>query len=415
MLLTAACVAPVVAYDATTILPDRGIEILPGEIANDGKTYVYLSNVSGNTTHFYIYDEDFQLVKEFETIPDLTADYSYQVQERETIPVSATISNEYMQDSFISIDGVSEGLTIQMVLSKLGNGWEIVTLEDGTQVVAASTDFYEEVYFGKKYPRKYYKQVDGLWHLCSAYYNTQYAPYGEWKEPEKYEGTRSGRLCEIYLMPLDGADFLEYNLTRGIFSEDFNYMYPEYRKVEFNNEYIYNGTDHVYRKEWGYRAEIRAFKVYDSSNKEVATLEIPEGYQTDSYYPQFYRLGNKKHITVALFKEIDGKDEKERVTAVYLIDSNNRVSLMTITPSSTVSPRTPRQGETVTVTFDDSAISSERTVQVVSTSGHLMNQAKVHAGENSIDIDTSRLQQGMYIVNILTEGRAREAAKIIVR
>ena len=54
-------------------------------------------------------------------------------------------------------------------------------------------------------------------------------------------------------------------------------------------------------------------------------------------------------------------------------------------------------------------------MQVVSSNGHLMQQTKIPAGQNSLDIDTSRFQQGMYIVNILTEGREREAAKIIVR
>lgn len=423
MLLSAACVAPVVAYDATTILPEKSLRLLPAEIAGDGKTYVYTydSDYESGTTHFYIYDEDFQLAKEFVTLPAPKGEYSYQTQRRETIPVSATSYYERQYgDSPLSINGVSENLTIDMVLNYLHpEEWEITTLKDGTQVVAKSGSFHDEDYLGKKYPQYFYKQVDGLWFLYNVSYESHYAPYGEWMEPKTDEGASRSSLFEIEIKSLEGADGEEVNLTRGIFSNDFNYVYPEYRKVEYSKEDTYEDTDWVYWKEWGYKSEVRALKVYDSSNKEVATLEIPDSYKIkfNSYYEnlRFIRLGNKKYIVTDIYKEGTDEYDRDYFTAIYLIDGNNSVKLLTIAPSSKISPRTPRQGETVTVTFDDSSISSERTVQVVSTSGRLMHQAKVHAGETSIDIDTSRLQQGMYIVNILTEGRAREAAKIIVR
>lgn len=423
MLLSAACVAPVFAYDATTILPDRSLYMLPAEIANDGKAYIYTYNRErggvSEATHFYIYDEDFQLAKEFVTIGAPSGDYFYQVQVRENIPLSATIWHEGQNNSPLSIDGATEGLTVDMVLNHLHpSEWEITSLEDGTQVVANSRSFYQENYFGKKYPMVFYKQVDGLWFIFEvSYETTDYAPYGEWREPQTYKGDgASENPTDIEIMPLDGSDGTWFELTRGIFSNDFTYIFPEYRKVEFNKEYTYENTDWVYEKEWGYKSEIYAFKVYDSSNKEVATLEIPGGYHVNnSEHLEFIRLGNKKYIAVDIDKEGTTEYGKDYFTAIYLIDGNNSVKLLAISPSSKVSPRTPRQGETVTVTFDDSSISSERTVQVVSSNGHLMQQTKIPAGQNSLDIDTSRLQQGMYIVSILTEGREREAAKIIVR
>ncbi|MDE6511704.1 MAG: T9SS type A sorting domain-containing protein [Muribaculaceae bacterium] len=54
-------------------------------------------------------------------------------------------------------------------------------------------------------------------------------------------------------------------------------------------------------------------------------------------------------------------------------------------------------------------------VQVVSASGHTMLAAKLPAGQNQLDIDTSGFPQGMYVVTVSGNGTNKEVAKIIVR
>lgn len=428
MLLATACGATSFATDVVTILPDNYFFMLPAEIAKDGKAFIYdYSREDGetNTTRFYIYDEDFQLAKEFVTIPGTPNEYSYQTQERENIPVAATIHNEDQRSEVLEINGASEGLTIENVVNELNEShhlnsvWEIVTIEDGTEVVANASTYYNESYFGKKYPQYLYKQVNGLWYYFIISYDTQYGPYGEWKEAKTRQSDGEyPHPAEIEIIPLDGSDGEYFELTRGIFGDDFCYVLPEYRKVELNNEYTYENTDWVYRKEWGYKSEVRAFKAYDSSNTPVATLEIPEGYTcSSSQSPDFIRLNNKRYIAIDIQKP--GTTEYEfksgSFTAIYRLDENNKVSQVAIAPSTKVSPRAPRQGELVTVSFDDESISSPKIIEVVSASGHNVYKTKLPAGQSSINIDTSRLNQGMYVVTVTANGRNQEAAKIIVR
>ena len=283
--------------------------------------------------------------------------------------------------------------------------------------MASSSKYYNEAYFDKKYPEYVYKQVDGYWYFFLLRYSTQYGPYGEWIEPETHQSNGSyPYIIEVMLIPLDGADQNGFDLTRGIFSDDYCYVLPEYRKEEFNKEYTYEDTDWVYKKEWGYKSEIRAFKAYDSFNKEVASLEIPEGYVwAGEHVIDFLRLNDKRYICFDISRPSIQGSGSDSFTAIYRLDENNKVTQVAIAPSTKVSPRTPRQGELVTVTFDEGTIDSPKTINVISASGQNVYMTKLPAGQSSIDLDTSRLNQGMYVVTVSANGRSQEAAKIIVR
>lgn len=391
---------------------------MPAELTSDHKAYVYTyTRTPDDATRFYIFDEDFQLVKEFTTLPGPREEYTYQIQERERIPIEATMYDEYRRYP-VSCDGISEGLSIQVVLAVLiansGDEWAITMMEDGTQIIVNTRRYYKEDVFGNKYPQMYVRQdSDGLWYLYEASYETEYAPYGEWKEPKLYERSEE---CEnpirIDIIPLDASEGESYELTRGIFGNDFYYMYPEFKKVEFDNYKTYEDTDWAYYREWGFRIEVKAYNIYDSSNNVIARLEIPEGYH-EPYYKNldFIRLGNKRYLAL----DLNSDSGSGYFTAIYLIDDNNKVNQIAIAPSTKVSPRTPRQGESVNLQFDDNSTSFDRIIQVVSDSGQVMMRTKLPAGQTSLDINTSNLKQGMYIVTIDTNGRDKEAAKIIVR
>ena len=422
MLLAMTCGATSFAIDVVTILPDYSINVLPGEIAKDGKTFLYtyekMYDYEGRETHYYVYDEDFKVVKEFVTISVPGSDYSYQRVTRQNIPVSATVDRKDAYGTF-KIDGEAKAFPIETVLKTLngqeGAEWEIVTLEDGSQVVAAP-EYLESTYFGKKYPQYYCGQGDdNLWYYFRVSYDVTRAPYGEWEEPRIYQS--EGRYADqVHVQITVGiAEDWQY-LTRGVFCDDVCYVLPEYRKVEFNDEYTYKDTDWVYEKEWGYRSEIRAFKAYDSSGNVVATIEIPDGYLvSDSESIDFFKINEKRYIAIDLGKPGTTEYGYDYFTVVYRLDGDSNVTRVAITPSTKVSPRAPKQGERVTVSFDESSIGSQKTINVVSLSGRNVYSTKLPAGESSIDIDTSRLSQGMYVVTVSADGKNQEAAKIIVR
>ncbi len=425
MLLATACWPAILAADVTTIFPDRSFFLLPAEIAKDGKAFVYTYNNEDRVTKtvkFTIYDDDFQQAKEFITIPGTPNDYCYQTQERENVPVSATIYNDIQIGDALNINGISEGLTIESVVNALNasnhlnSNWEIVTLENGNKVVAITSTYYNESYFGKKYPEYVYMQVNGLWYYFHLTYDTQYGPYGEWKEADTHQSDgKYPSITPIVLLPLDGSDEQSFYLTRGIFSDECCYVLPEYKKVEFSKEYTYNDTDWVYRKEWGYKSEIIAFKAYDSSNNEIAIFDIPEGYTPQGESLEFLRFNDKRYVTIEIEKPGTTEYGLDYFTAIYRLDENNKVSQIAIAPSTRISPRTPRQGEIVTVTFDENYTSSPKNINIVSASGQNVFKTKLPAGQSSIDLDTSRLNQGMYIVTVSTDSKSQEATKIIVR
>lgn len=401
-----------VAENETCIIPSGRVEILPS-FADDGKGFAYsyfYEDDELNTMRFCIYDEDFQMVKEFTSIVANPDEYQYQTQERERIPVNATVYDEYKISEALSIDGISEGLSVENVLDELNkinpDAWEICNATDGQTVIAKN--YYCEDDFGKKYPHQCYKQDKGLWYLYEISYNTVYAPYGEWKEPVISKGLDYPGIEYIEILQIDGADQEWVELTRGIFSDDFNYVIAVYEKEEFNEEYTYEATDWVYKKVCGYRSVIKGFKAYDSSNNTVASFELPEGYSSKGNL-KFWRLGDKRYISV------EAESSTEYVDIVYFVDKNNKVTQIAIAPSAKISPRTPRQGELVSITFNESTVSSPKTINVVSASGHNVYKTKLPAGQSSVDIDTSRLNQGMYVVTVNAEGRSQEAAKIIVR
>ena len=424
MLLAMTCGATSFAIDVVTILPDRSsFYVLPGEIAKDGKTFLYTYNREDketNIAHFWVYDDDFNLDKEFVTVPGPRGDYSYQRVRRQNIPVSATVESKDTYGPF-KIDGEAEAFPIETVLKTIneheGAEWEIVTLEDGSQVVAAP-EYLESTYFGKKYPQYYCGQGDdNLWYYFRVRYNVTRAPYGEWEEPRIYQSEgQDARQVNVKITVGIAEDW--YFLTRGVFCDDVCYLLPEYRKVEFNDEYTYEDTDWVYEKEWGYRSEIRAFKAYDSSGNVVATIEIPDGYDMYDSEPSidFFKLNEKRYIAIDDLRK-PGTTEYgyDYFTVVYRLDGDSNVTRVAITPSTKVSPRAPKQGERVTVSFDESSIDSPKTINVVSVSGRNVYRTKLPAGESSIDIDTSRLSQGMYVVTVSADGKNQEAAKIIVR
>ena len=421
MLLAMTCGATSFAIDVVTIMPDNSLNVLPGEIAKDGKTFLYSytdeMDYETRETHYYVYDEDFKVVKEFVTISVPGDEYSYQRVTRQNIPVSATVERKDHYSVPFEIDGEAKAFPIETVLKTLkeeGAEWEIVTLEDGSQVVAAP-EYFESTYFGKKYPKYYYGQGDdNLWYYFMVSYDVTRAPYGEWGEPRIYQSTvRYAQ--KVYVNITVGIAEDHHTLTRGVFCDDVCYVLPEYRKVEFNNEYTYEDTDWVYEKVWGYRSEIRAFKAYDSSGNVVATIEIPDGYSADSQTLDFFKLNEKRYITIDIMKPGTTEYGYDEFTVVYRLDGDSNVTRVAITPSTKVSPRAPKQGERVTVSFDESSIGSQKTINVVSLSGRNVYSTKLPAGESSIDIDTSRLSQGMYVVTVSADGKNQEAAKIIVR
>ncbi len=144
--------------------------------------------------------------------------------------------------------------------------------------------------------------------------------------------------------------------------------------------------------------------------RKLQELIFRKGFDGNSWTLNLLKLGGNLYIVADAENIEEGKD----YSIVYRLDSNNSVSLVTMAPTSKVSPRNPRRGENVTVSLD-STVSEGAMVQVVSASGQTMLNTKIAAGQTQLDINTSGFNQGVYVVTVSSNGSSKEAAKIIVR
>ncbi|MDE5793642.1 MAG: T9SS type A sorting domain-containing protein [Muribaculaceae bacterium] len=389
--------------------------LIPAEWSKDGKSFVYFEDyddLSHEPIHFTIYDENFQLYKDFNTVPmtEYTSTYTVEVREYCYQNAESYGSEYYTGYDIININGETTGLSIERVQSYLyalnGKNYEIAKLPDGSEVLAS--EYYEPDNYGNKYPMWYYREINGVWHYCEQNYrgSGDMGYYGKWLDPE--EVTITSWTMPVDVTYMNYADDHQLYLSRGLFSEEFNYVVTKYEPRSFQEEKK-NGNGEIAYKAWGTRYELTGFDVYDDSGKVLMTFDIPSEYIVRYSDLYLFKLGYNRFATIPVK---DGDDKEYQI--VYRIDANNTVSFVTAAPTSKISPRNPKRGENVTVSLD-SSIGEGAMVQVVSASGQIMLNSKIPAGQTQLDINTSGFNHGVYVVNVSNNGSSKEAAKIIVR
>lgn len=416
MLVIEAGWLPLNASGTPDVLKAPGFSVFPGKYTKDGKSFLYTYEEDDDVINrFNVYGEDMQLVKVIEPVKSPALESKYYVQRRNyAYEYVVPVGDASVWNHVVDIDGTTTGLSIEQVqnyaVSVFGLG-EIVTLSDGIQVVAF--DFYEQGSYGYEYPRGYYKEVDGEWHRCEqGYYGMNWGPYGEWGEIMEEMDNVQPRIDGICIFPDSGGDDGYYDLTNGIFGDDYHYIMPIYEAKDFESqEEDYGKPGWIYEKSWGTRYERAGFTVYDSSNNEVTSFKVPAGYTSRYSDMWFFQMGDNRYIGLDDVEDSEG----EYYLVMYRLDSDNSVSFVTAAPSTKVSPRNPKRGEKVSVTLDAAVGSAGAMVQVVSASGQTMLDTKLPAGQTQLDINTSGFSQGMYVVTVSGNGITKEAAKIIVR
>ena len=415
MLVAGAGWLPVSADEASHILNTKNFSIFPGKYTKDGKSFLstYVEE-DDMINRFNVYDEDMQLIKVIEPLKLPALESKYYIQDRrDGYEYIEPLDQEYVEYAVLEIDGSTTGLSIERVRNYVNDqsGFgEIANLPDGTQVVALS--FFYQSSYGSKYPVIYFKEIDGEWHRCmQEYEGYNWGPFGEWGEVWEQTKKYQPKIEEIGVIPDSGGDSEWYYLAKGIFGDDYHYLMPIYEAKDFEKqEEYYAKPGWIYQKTWGRRYDITGFTVYDSSNNEVTSFRLPEGYIGGDYV-NFFTLGDNRYIGLEDVEDSEG----ESYLIIYRLYSDNKVSFVRAAPSTKVAPRNPKRGEKVSVILETPVGNGGATVQVVSASGRTMLSTKLPAGKNQLDINTSDFPQGMYVVAVSGDGVTKEAAKIIVR
>ena len=186
--------------------------------------------------------------------------------------------------------------------------------------------------------------------------------------------------CYIDFQPSCGGDYGEFLITKGLFSDDFNYVL----KTE-------NGLG-----------------IYDLNQNLISTIPSPAGYTLFGDL-NYLVMGDKKYLLV--YAETTTEN---RAYIVYQIDNNSRINQVAINPLKKISPRTPRQGEYVNISFDEIDMDEEHLISVYSIDGKILLQQTSAAGESEVQISTANLPQGIYTIAVNGVSGRSESTKIIV-
>lgn len=403
---------PIIISDKTSSYGENFF-IIP-TFGNDKKSnfciYEYDRYNTSTSSLFTIYDDNIDIEKEITVnlIPRTIKKYR---QEEEVISLN-----------FIGIERTgyrraipSAGKDINKVAEIMKNDYgygdqvQVTNLPTGEQIIAISYVMSKK--FGEKYPSEFYilsddPLYDTYWEKCYAEYDyvTGYDPNGEIKETTS---TYYIKVPSVVIRPESGGDDGWYEITRGIFSNDFNYILPVPEEVPFSKEY-----DDF--KEWGTQTMIKGFNVYDIDHNLLQTISFPTGYYMDpwngSVGADYVCLSGKHYLFFAAKEET--ADEYSYL--IYRLDGTSKANLVATAPAGKISPRSPRKGETVTVEIDERFSNETCLVNVCSTDGRNLVQKTINPGETSISFSTAGFPHGVYIVNVTGKAGKIETAKIIV-
>lgn len=397
--LTTAATEPEVFPEYTRFTP------LPSAVSANGEKYI---SCFEDEMYVKLFDQNLN-EKTRITLPT-PEEYTlaYWTQQRQFRPSDPTFIQTVERGGILEIDGNDLNISLNQAIEYLSKwGPADKATFNGETVIA--TDYFQQEYFGTKYISHFYKLVNGRWtEFDNEYKQGDWGNYGDWEE--RQEETRvisSDVIAEMELLH-DGADVNKIYATQTFFNNDnkFEYIAPVCEVAEYT-------TEEDGRREGGQTLVTTTFEVKSQEGTKLMTLTIPEEYRYIGRYYGYTKdyvkgmiIGNKKYIIVDMLK----------ATLVYDIDGTSGIKApaMVVEGSMNVHPTLPRRGETVTVDLGAAAQPGCR-IAVTAANGRNALNLQAKAGETSVNIPTTSLSSGMYIVTVNNGTSSTEAAKIIIR
>lgn len=275
--------------------------------------------------------------------------------------------------------------------------------------------------FKTTYPKRYYVlDGDGIVRYYSVDYNVQ-ADRGETWIPENTESeTHIPEVEEIELISakFGGVDTYDFEISQTLFNTNASYEYVlpiigTYDEVSYDTRYL-DGFGSYEVKVEGQHIYDAGYKVVDENGKELSRIMLPAGYRGSNV--QVVDFGPKRYFVVEAYNSIKVDYWGDMSMFVYSINpSGSGVMELVMEESGVkVSPRVARRSTPINVTLSSEG-KSDRQVIVTSVNGVTVMTKNVSAGETSTSIDTSRMQQGMYVVSVVENGKKSEHCKVVIR
>lgn len=283
-------------------------------------------------------------------------------------------------------------------------GAKFVFLDDTFQTAKT----LENISFGSRNSVTVIERLDSIWNAATQSFTR------EWVELQRYVDEEVNTPVDIdyynvgFQQEYNGGE--GYPFTQTVFNTDENYefVYPDYKQSTYVEERDRDGDGEIdYRETWT-ENHIVGFKIVNDKGVLLSSVTLPasdwdfsEGidlWQTSSgFYMAFY-AGSRS-------------SQYENKTVIYKVEPESASVKMvnSFEGKMKVSPNVTKRSMPVTVYLNkDEDIDA---ISVFDTMGRKVMTVPTH-GEKQIQLATSALRKGMYIVKA-SDGN--EACKIIIR
>lgn len=246
---------------------------------------------------------------------------------------------------------------------------------------------------------------------------------GDWKDTKEYE-SRYINYDFLYLSDIDVESGNKtqngYVLTQSVFNNDVSYEYimPIYELYENGaSERDRDGDGEIDERITYYSTRVVGFKIVQDNGKVLSSVRFGDGLSLNTLYSSrvfCINFANKKYLMVNVEKKTG--DERGSYSIFYSIDPSDPTSLKAVRTEKTgikAMPTIARQSEVVNV--DVSNFKNPRHVSVVSSNGQTVMTRHIADGQSHVEVQTSGLPAGLYIVKVTDGQSVSDNCKIIIR
>lgn len=384
------------------------LEMIPSEFTCEGHTpMLVLKNHSNSATEITVYNSNLNETACF-SVPDQRSYECFQwYQENLWGPIGVHVVNSGMSSDPLWINDRTTGYNIDEVLDYLRswNGYAEIIVVGGKRVVTTRGCYYSEVY-GNRYPLNYYEYIEDEW--FEHWFDYGYEDYGYtdiWGELQERKEVLTPEAISGLCFLSEYNDDTDLSVTQAFFNDDTNFEYcrPIVRISEFERE------DKQYR-EHGQRLEYIGFDVCTGEGDIVRQFRLPDGYSMPNYIDlTAFSLSGVNYVAM------DAEKNEDSYMMIYRADGTASASApVLIQKMSSVSPTVPYRGQPVHIDLGEEAKSNCK-VSVINANGREVNSIRIAEGNDSAEIRTDNLMQGLYVVIVKNGDHQHEATKIVVR
>lgn len=415
---------------------------VPSDFSCDGKGKLVIidDDSSDKATSMKIWDENLSEEKSFSVLSPNVISYDL---------VKSKEPNYYTEEQGKIVDKRSEGTSfndanditleyVQSYVERLYDGYYITykelarTKSSVTYELGIDEDALKEFLLEGGHDWTYYikgtytfsientesNSYIGIERNCTEFkYGCRYI--GEWKEVVKDYGDSRDHQWITYRNVSSGAEYESLLVTQNLFNNDkaYEYIQPLYEQyINSTDERDRDGDGVIDYINTSYRVRPIGFRIVQDNGNILASIKYDDGIYGDDYYGLEYLHFETKGYLVAKVHKKKDENSSEYYSIFYSIDPSNPTSIKAVRTEKTgikAMPAIARQSEVVNV--DVSKFKNPRHVSVVSSNGQTVMTRNIADGQSHVEVQTSGLPAGLYIVKVTDGQSVSDNCKIIIR